>query len=67
MPAPRTATGTPAQSAARSADVTTIATPPSVGREQSSSRSGSTMSRDAWWSATVIGSPYPTAPYRTLP
>ena len=51
-----TTTGACAQSRARSGVVTTIATPPSLSWQQSSSRRiGSTIQRDAWWSASVIG------------
>ena len=37
--------------------VTTIATAPSLSWQQSSSRSGSAIIREAWWSSSVIGLP----------
>jgi hypothetical protein len=44
------------RSRARSGVVTTSATPPSLSWQQSSSRrTGSTIHRDCWWSASVIG------------
>src|SRR5262249_48543175 len=45
------------RSRARSAVVSRMAQPPSLSRQQSSSRSGSATKREAWWSASVIGSP----------
>ena len=50
-------TGTCRRSRARSTLVTTIAWPPSVSWQQSKSRNGSTIQRDAWWSSRVIGLP----------
>ncbi len=46
------------RSRARSTDVTTSAWPPSVSWQQSSSRSGSTIQREAAWSARVMGLPW---------
>jgi hypothetical protein len=43
------------RSFARSAEVTTIATAPSVSWQQSSSRNGSAIHREFWWSSIVIG------------
>jgi len=43
-------------SLARSREVTISATPPSLIRQQSSRCSGSTIQRELWWSAMVIGS-----------
>src|SRR5579883_453983 len=48
-------TGAWRRSRARSAEVTTIATPPSVCWQQSSSRYGYEIQREVWWSSTVIG------------
>ena len=49
-------TGGCGRSAARSADVTTMAMPPFDTMQQSSRCSGRATHRDAWWSASVIGS-----------
>ena len=43
------------RSCARSAALTTTAAAPSLSRLQSSSRSGSAIIREAWWSSMVIG------------
>ncbi|CKS29864.1 Uncharacterised protein [Mycobacterium tuberculosis] len=50
-------TGRCLRSRARAADVTTIATAPSVSWQQSSSRSGSAIHLEFWWSSMVIGLP----------
>jgi hypothetical protein len=50
------ATGRLRQSRARSGDVTITQTAPSLIRQQSSSRSGSTIRREFWWSSRVMGS-----------
>ena len=52
---PITTTGRCCMSRARSGALITTAAPPSLSRLQSSSRSGSEIMRDAWWSSTVIG------------
>ena len=43
--------------AAREGDVTTRATAPSLSWQQSSSRNGSAIIREDWWSSSVIGLP----------
>ena len=53
---PRMSTAPLRASRARSREVTISATPPSLIRQQSSRCSGSTISREFWWSASVIGS-----------
>ena len=53
------------RSRARSAVVSTMAQPPSVSMQQSRRRSGSATQRDAWWSASVMGSRMSAFGFRT--
>src|SRR5258706_14085792 len=55
--AARVTAGPARRSRGRSRLVTTTATAPSLSWQQSSSRSGSAIQREAWWWARVIGLP----------